>query len=196
MTTSDWINVLSIIIAPLVAVQITVFLQNRREKYRRKVELFKTLMATRPSGLDRQHVQALNLIDIEFYGRDEKSKAVMNAWKAYLDHLNSVQNDAWGARREDLLVALLYKMSSHLGYEFDETYIRRAAYFPRGYGDLEFEQEQMRKCMLSILKGERGFPIVGAVAVTSAPARAGEVTDGTSDPATASPDGRSAHHVR
>jgi uncharacterized protein DUF6680 len=44
-------------------------------------------MATRAARLTPDHVQALNLIDVEFYSKRKKYKRVLDAWKAYHDHL-------------------------------------------------------------------------------------------------------------
>lgn len=184
MNIAAWIGVVAVLVAPLVAVQVSVYLQRRQERRDRKLQVFKTLMATRASGLAREHVQALNMIDIEFYGTDRRSKAVLNAWKAYLDHLNSggTATEVWSQKREDLLVDLLYEMATHLGYEFDKTYIRRTSYFPHGYGDLELDQLEMRKAFLGILRGERFVPVwVGGPQAEASPAD--QSPSGESNPA-------------
>jgi hypothetical protein len=101
------------------------------------------------------------MIAVEFYGSTFTAKAVLEAWKAYLDHLNSATTvtELWGSKREDLLIDLLQKMAKHLGFEFDRTDIKRTSYFPRGYGEAEFDQLEMRKLLLGILRGERGLPV-------------------------------------
>jgi hypothetical protein len=161
MNSSDIIAAIAVLLSPLIALQVSEVLQRRREKRQRRLNVFKTLMATRASGLAPEHVQALNMIDMEFHGADRKSKAVLNAWKAYLDQLNSPQLDSavWGARREDLFVDLLYEMSRHLDYDFDKTHIRRTSYFPKGFGDIELDQLTIRKGVASILSGNAAFPI-------------------------------------
>jgi hypothetical protein len=85
---TDWINIVAILVAPLVAVQLSLWLERRKQRRLRQLETFRTLMATRASGLAPDHVKALNMIDVEFYGSDKGSKAVLQAWRAYLDHLN------------------------------------------------------------------------------------------------------------
>ena len=44
-------------------------LENLRVKRKRREGLFRTLMGTRAERGNRNHVNALNMIDIEFYGR-------------------------------------------------------------------------------------------------------------------------------
>lgn len=160
MRISDWLNVLAIVLSPLIALEISRRLDRRRAVEARRLELFRSLMATRASGLAPEHVRALNMIDVEFTGRDNKSRDVLRAWKAYVDHLNTpAGSEVWGARREDMLVELLYNMAVALGYDFDKTHIRRTSYFPKGYGDLEWDQLQMRKSLLSVLQGKASLPI-------------------------------------
>jgi hypothetical protein len=110
---------------------------------------------------ERLHVQSLNLIDVTFDSVDKESKSVREAWKAYLDHLNTpMQGEAWGTRREDLLVDLLYTMSNVLGYDFDKTHIRRTSYFPRGYGEIELDQATIRRGLARVMEGNAAFPVI------------------------------------
>ncbi len=159
MAISDWLTVAAILLAPLVAIQVSVGLEKRKEK--RQLSIFQTLTATRASGLAPAHVQALNMIDVEFYGTDKGTRAVVDAWKVYLDFLNTPAepSKAWGAKREELLVDLLQKMASHLGFHFDKTDIKHTSYFPQGYSAAEWEQQQIRQLVLALLKGERALPV-------------------------------------
>lgn len=161
MTVSDWLTIAAIVLAPLVAIRVSVWLEKRKERRQRQFVIFQTLMATRASGLAPNHVQALNMIDVEFYGTDKGARAIVDAWKVYLDFLNTraAPDAAWGAKREELLVDLLQKMASHLGFHFDKTDIKRTSYFPQGYSTAEWEQQQIRQLVLALLKGERALPV-------------------------------------
>lgn len=162
MKINDWLTVLAILLAPLVAIQVSMFIERRKERRQRQLALFRTLMTTRASGLAPDHVTALNTIDIEFYAKDAKSKAVLSAWKAYLDHLSSGDDPpdkAWHTRREDLLIDLLHQMAIKLGYDFDKTAIRRTVYFPKGYGDVEGDQFKIRKGLVSVLEGKKPIAV-------------------------------------
>jgi hypothetical protein len=119
-------------------------------------------MSTRATPLSPFHVEALNLIDIEFYSKPgRKYRKVIEAWKAYYDHLGNIpENDAaesvkdiWRSRRDDYLVELLYEMGKSLGYEFDKVHIRRAAYFPEGHGQEFDDQYAIRKGLRAFLSG-------------------------------------------
>src|SRR5712691_10499658 len=88
----DW-SIAAIVIAtvmgPILAVQAQKYLERYRDQKRVKDSIFRVLMATRANRLASDHVQALNGIELAFYGGGNKEKKVREAWKAYLDHLNT-----------------------------------------------------------------------------------------------------------
>lgn len=100
-----------------------------RYKKERRLQLFHTLMSSRATRVSNEHVAALNMIDIEFYGRKvfgyrfqtPKEKSITNAWKNYNDQLNTPyqpeQLPMWVERGDQLFITLLYKMSNALGYK-------------------------------------------------------------------------------
>ena len=161
MTTSDWLMILAVLLAPVVAIQVSVYLAGRAQKRQQRLTIFRTLMTTRAARMAFDHVNALNMIDVEFAGNDKASKAVRAAWKAYLDHLNSgtEATEVWNARSEDLFVDLLHTMAVSLGYEFDKTHIRRNAYYPKGYGENEWDQLVIRRGIRELLEGKRVLPV-------------------------------------
>ncbi len=59
-------------------------LDEKRQAKERKLDIFKTLMATRATPLSPEHVRALNRIDLEFNGGKEKE--VQSAWNALVTH--------------------------------------------------------------------------------------------------------------
>lgn len=89
MTISDWLVIIAIIIAPILAVQIQKFIENRKVIKERKMQVFRTLMATRATSLSPLHVEALNMIDIEFH----KDKKIVDAWKLLLDNFANYPKD-------------------------------------------------------------------------------------------------------
>jgi hypothetical protein len=159
MEIKDWIMAIAIIIGPISAVQISVYLEQARLKYQRKVAIFKTLMTTRATPISLAHVEALNTIDLEFH----EEKSVIDAWKKLLNHLcdtSTPQNEIWQNRRVDLHIALLKTMSDALNYRFDEETIRRACYYPQGQGDIESDAYLIRKFWVEIMAGNKPIPIV------------------------------------
>lgn len=84
MSVSDWVMVFAVIAAPVLAVQASESLGRRRAARDRRLLIFQTLMATRTQRLSAAHVNALNTIDVEFYGK-RKFVGVIRAWHEYLD---------------------------------------------------------------------------------------------------------------
>jgi hypothetical protein len=176
MNLVEILTIAAIAISPLIAVQVTRLLDDRNEERGRKLQVFKSLMATRAYSLAPAHVEALNRIDLEFSSRKPKEKAVVDVWQQYLDHLGSPQVDAhaWAVRRTDLLVDLLYVMGQTLGYDFNKTQIKNGTYMPTAHGKTDEEQERVRHLVLEVLEGRRDFPMrVTNISLHSAPAAQG-----------------------
>ena len=171
MELRDGITISAVIIGPILAVQAQKILEASRTKKQRRLNLFHTLMSTRASRVSNAHVSALNMIDIEFYGRHffgvkfqtPAEKSVTNSWKNYNDQLNSKylpeQFPTWVERGDQLFTTLLYNMSCALGYNFDEVQLKRDCYSPVAHGNLEQDQHQLRKALLEVLAGTRALPI-------------------------------------
>lgn len=77
MECKDVLNLIAIIIIPIAAVLIAQWLQNRAEKRKDKMQIFKALMTSRIYGWTPESVNALNIIDIVF----ANDKGVRAAWK-------------------------------------------------------------------------------------------------------------------
>lgn len=170
MKLTDFLMIIAVLLAPLVAVQVQKCLEVFREVRSRKLWIFKTLMATRAATVSQEHVQALNMIDLEF--REKRFKNVTIAWKTYLDHLSSYPKEdenrqsLWKERRVDLLTALLLQMGRSLDYEFDEVHIKKGIYSPEAHGRIEDENMLIRGGLIRVLYGDaalkmdvKSFPI-------------------------------------
>ena len=86
MTIADWLMIVVVLLAPLIAVQVQKWLESWNEKSERKRKIFETLMTTRATRLDPAHVAALNMIDFVF----DKDKSINEKWREYLDCLCEV----------------------------------------------------------------------------------------------------------
>lgn len=114
MTFSDGVMVLAVFVAPVFAVQVQKLIEQFQETRKRQLHIFKTLMATRATGLSLDHVQALNLIDLECKGK--RFKKTREAWKSYLDHLgdypkgekNEVQLHVWNEKKSHIAGRIAY----------------------------------------------------------------------------------------
>ncbi|GIU03407.1 hypothetical protein TUM4261_00750 [Shewanella sp. c952] len=171
MEYKEIIMVIAVIAGPILAVQAQKYLESIKENKRRKMGLFHTLMSTRANRVSQAHVSALNMIDLEFYGKtlfgkrsqSAGEKKITNAWKVYNDHLNEKftkdRLGAWADKRDDLFTALLYAMSQHLGYDFDEVQLKRDCYKPMAHGDVEAEQQKIREGIVAVLDGKKSIPM-------------------------------------
>jgi hypothetical protein len=173
MENKDIIMTTAVIIGPILAVQIQKKLEKFREKKQNRLSIFKTLMSTRAQRLNKDHVQALNMIDIEFYGRKiplfrtkyqtKKEQTVTHAWKIYNSHLNKPNEfpdvHIWISKSEDLFTDLLYAISQAMNYDFDKVQLQRDCYRPIAHGDLETTQMNILKGVENIFSGEKSFPM-------------------------------------
>lgn len=166
MTISDWLVIFAILIAPVLAIQIQKFIEKRKETKTRKMQIFRALMATRATPLYPQHVEALNMIDIEF----SENKKITEAWKLLLDNFANYPKDTKDQnyqtklnscmeKSSDLLVDLLYEMARSLNYSFDKVHLKRGAYIPKGHADYILDQEFIRRAFVGVLLGQVPIPI-------------------------------------
>jgi hypothetical protein len=154
--TSDYVIAACTLIGPVLAVQAQKWVERFREKRDRRLVIFRTLMATRATNLSAAHVEALNAVPIDFY-RDRK---VMGDWEEYFAHLTNVAatNPGWNQRRTDLFVKLLASIGSRVGYDFNVAEMNRI-YFPAAHGEMEEEQNFIRKGVVAMLKGDHPLPM-------------------------------------
>jgi hypothetical protein len=76
-------TVFAIVWGSIKAVQIAKNGEQAREKKKREYEIFYKLMKTRRIILSPERIEALNLIQIEFFGKGK----IINAYKEYIKHL-------------------------------------------------------------------------------------------------------------
>lgn len=150
---------IAVLIGPIIAIQIQKWLELSRSSKERKLRIFKILMSTRASRVSIEHVQSLNMIDIEFVGKN--SIKVIEAWRNYHDHLSNgdTKSTNWVDRNDDLFIDLLLEMGKSIGYKFDKVMLRRTAYSPIAHGDIDSELQIIRKGLATILSGNAAFPV-------------------------------------
>ena len=167
MDTKDWITVVAALLGPILAVQAQKAVEAFRDRRDRKSRLFAQLMATRAARLSPEHVQALNMIDIVFYGsstfgfrrRAKQEQAVLDAWKEYHDNLGEGadmpehQQQAHYSKRDELFLNLVHAMSQDVGYSFDRVQLKRGAYTPVAHEELESDHRALRKATIGALSG-------------------------------------------
>jgi hypothetical protein len=78
-----WLTIATIIIGPLAALLIQKHLEGLEAREDRKVMIFRNLMASRANRMSPAYVQALNGIEVEFYGETK----VIEAWRSLIEQL-------------------------------------------------------------------------------------------------------------
>ena len=173
----DWAVVIATLLGPIFAVQAQKAIELIRESRRRKTFLFEQLMATRAARVSPEHVRALNMIDLVFFGkkifwytrRTVEEQRVLDGWNEYRDHLNNKgpeeQIQTWGAKGDELFTNLLFAISEDLKYKFDRVQLKRGAYSPIAHSEIETELTELRKAAVSLVTGKHalkmnvvGFP--------------------------------------
>jgi hypothetical protein len=146
---------------PIMAVQAQRWVDLQRERHSRRLAIFRTLMATRGASLSSVHVEALNAIPIEFYGKKKSFIEVVSAWKEYIDYLGQDNIDLaiWHNKRYDLFIELMWMLSKSLKYEFTRLEIQKDVYSPRGHARLDEEQQVIRQGLFKIFTGESTLPL-------------------------------------
>ena len=127
------LNLVAIVGIPILAVVIGQYLQNRAEKRKDKMQIFRTLMTSRIYGWTVDSVHALNLIDVVF----AKDTAVRGAWKNLLDaYSSSEESELMKQKRQNLNYNLLEEMAKNLGYKDRITWESiQIPYVPKGMID-------------------------------------------------------------
>ena len=144
-------EIFAIFFGPIIAVCITLWWQNRKEKRDAKIRLFTTLMAQRkttPPTYD--WVQALNLIDVVF-AKDER---VVQLWhELYALFQNSQRTQT----QDHKYIELLSEMASVLGYrKLKQTDIDKF-YYPQSYIEALLAQNEAQAEWLRVLKNTEHF---------------------------------------
>lgn len=154
------------LLGPILAVQAQKAIERAREKHSRKSWVFHQLMATRAARVSTEHVQALNMIDLAFYGsrvfgihrRSKPEQAVIDAWREYHDHLNTKADDEalriWNVKGDELFINLLFSMAADVGYKFDRVQLKKGAYSPIAHGELEGQRTALRNLAIGVLSGD------------------------------------------
>ena len=157
------ITTVAIILGPIIAVLITRFIDNMRAEKERRFEIFRTLMRTREMPLNWEHVGALNLVEVEF----RKHPLVIDAWKAYLEHLGielppieqKQRHDDHSRKRRALLTKLIDEISKTVGINIKQLDIFEGNYVPQGWADQEWNQQLIQRGLINVLHGKTPLTI-------------------------------------
>jgi hypothetical protein len=149
MTSKEWINLAAIVVGPIVAVILTLWWQQRKERRDAKHRLFLTLMAHRKANPPTpEWVNALNIIDVVFFDTPQ----AVELWHRYYEALcNPPPNQNYQAR-EHVYLLMLSAMARELGYrKLEQTDIDKF-YAPQAHFDQALMNHQIQTEFLRVLK--------------------------------------------
>ncbi len=149
MNIEDILNLIAIVIIPIVAVLIGQWLQDRAEKRKDKMHIFKTLMTARIYGWTPESVNCLNVIDIVF----ADDKEVRSAWKDLFDKYCVKNPDETQLKKiQNAQYKLLETMAKSLGYKDKITWETiQNPYLPDGMVKQIEAQNQSQQAYNNIL---------------------------------------------
>ncbi len=155
MSTTEWLTIIAIIIGPIAAVSITLWRDHRNEVKRRRTEILASLMRTRADRLSGEHVGALNLVQLEFHGR----QSIIDAYTQYIERLNMplppVSEQAYFFKqREARFLELLTTIATDLNYKFDKKDLESLSYTPPVWHNDEVVQRGNMLLLSQLLRGE------------------------------------------
>lgn len=136
------INVAALIIVPIAAVFIGQKLQDRNQKRKDKMEIFRVLMMNRGIGWTADAVRALNIIDVVFSDDD----SVRARWREYYNQLciqtpNVMQRKQIQEAQDKLLEAI----AQSLGYKKQVTWETiQNPYIPQGMLNAMQQQQNIQ----------------------------------------------------
>lgn len=148
------VTIVAIIYGPLKAVEITRKKDLEREAAARKRLILSTLMRTRKTVMNPDHVGALNQIQLEFFTHD----AVITAYKSYIANLSETVPppgnplDNFMKRRNDLFFDLLHSVAIATDVPLDRHDLDRLAYMPFGWQTEQNEIQVFRSSLIEVLE--------------------------------------------
>lgn len=150
MSCTDVINIVAILTAPIIALIVGQYLQEKSKKRADKMEVFKTLMSSRVYGWTTQSVYALNTIDIVF----SDDKKVRNQWKIYYDKLyveNPTETELAKIKTEQY--KLIEEIASSLGYKDKITWETiQNPYIPNGLINSMTQQQSFQNNQAEVME--------------------------------------------
>jgi hypothetical protein len=147
-------SVIAILAAPAIALWIQRRVDQNGLGQQRKQEIFKALWVNRRRPFYLARVDALNMIDVEFFGE----KAVQDAWQDlfahYRDQHPGLSDAQLDQQRDEMYATLLFEISETLGYGFSKAHIRDNVYRPVFHDRFEATDTETRQRFLDLLKSD------------------------------------------
>lgn len=149
------INIIAVLLSPIIAVLVTLYLQNRSEKLKNKMQIFNILIRSRHQVITEDMVSAYNMIDVVFFN-DTK---VRKLWREYYELLGN--NAVNYQNKEDKRLELIHEMAKVLGYGKAINHIDiTRVYYPTGLAVKTQRNEDTADELLRVLKASNGLLVI------------------------------------
>jgi hypothetical protein len=151
-------SVVAILLSPLIAVRVSMWLQKRGDDLRQKRAIFAALMATRHRFLSDEAVKALNVIDVVFHD----NARVRELWKEYMEMVNNqgLNNDQGNAQRGKKNLEMVQAMAEVVGFGKITHLDVDRFYLPVGLAEERKRANEIANEVLRVLKESQGIKIV------------------------------------
>jgi hypothetical protein len=158
------LTVVAIIAAPMTALWVQRKGDDDRAAKARKEAIFRTLWTNRARPAYLARVDALNMIDVEFFGEQK----IIDAWADLFAHFKTdykaegVTEAEQTRRRIEKYATLLYEISQSLGYTIGKTHIRDDIYRPEihnEYDEIELQTRRLTRDTLAALNKMDALPV-------------------------------------
>ena len=128
----------------LIATLVTIWWQKWSQLKKDKTEIFATLMSKRYEISAEESVDALNMIDVEFY----KSPKVRTAWKNFTDATNAQESPTKAQTITDKHLRLLEVIAEDIGYKDIHWDDIKQYYYPVGLSTKKQDEAILRKVQI------------------------------------------------
>jgi len=168
----DWITVAALVLGPVLALFAQRGLDLLRERKKKRLDIYLTVMSMRALWIHPDSLKAHNLIDTIFDAKGDKP--IRDAWSAVIAHVTTrrPQDDEgaarWDSRLVDLRVDLYQVMGKAVGYNHTVDYIKTQIYAPEYHATAEMEWLQIRKQLAKAIT-DHGIKVVVTESAPLAP---------------------------
>ena len=135
----------------------------------------KPVPSPRSNRLSPEHVQALNTIELAYYGtqgndgtprRSKVDNEVITSWREYFRHLDidgrtfdEARKQQWAVQANELFLNMLEKLAVANRFKFDRDQLRSAHYHPEANVTQDNENATMRRLIIGVLSGEQPITV-------------------------------------
>ncbi len=158
MSLEAYLTILALVTGPIIAVLISIWIQNRKEKRQNQMNVFSTLIIHKYNQIGHENIQALNLVDIVFKDNKEVRKLRKELFDLILVD-NKELEDARKGQIETKRKELIQEMAKVLGYkvsilDFDKIF------FPVGMAEQIQRNDAILNELHRVLKETKAIPVI------------------------------------